>query len=79
MQRPQHPAGDQHWDAAQLVMQRSKLRALGGLISAAVAALAAAALAERVRPVDVVLLFALGFGAGVSFVAAVRELRRRSG
>ena len=53
------------------------LRSLGLLASLAVAVLSAASMIGKLRAVDVVALFAGGFGVGAATVAIVRELRDR--
>jgi hypothetical protein len=52
---------------------------VGGLVQIAVALATATSLLATVRAVDVVLLFATSFGAGVTTVFLVRGRRRTRG
>jgi hypothetical protein len=58
---------------------RWRLQLVGGLVQIAVALATATSLLATVRAVDVVLLFATSFGAGVTTVFLVRGRRRTRG
>ncbi len=51
------------------------LSLVGGVLSLLLAIQTAAGLTDRVRKVDILLLFATGMGAGVSLVGLFREIR----
>jgi hypothetical protein len=56
-------------------MRKAALQLVAALFSTGLAVFSAAQMVDHVRRVDILLLFAGGFAAGVTLVTAIRALR----
>jgi hypothetical protein len=59
-------------------MRKHVLHIVGGLIFVGLTIFAAVQMIGKVRVVDIILLFASGFGAGATTLGLVRRLRERT-